>query len=107
MKYERSKPFYSSLCGNLSLERYLIDKNKVVDMTDEPRLTPEEAREYIRLHKKVSQDMQDALGEALAPDAKHEHPRVQAYTESGGTMFTDCTRNKYGRFARRLYLDGD
>ena len=69
-----------------------------------PSLTEEEAKKFLELYRMVSSDMNEAMEDAFAGDESSEYE--ERYDGSSGSLYTDCTRNKFERFVNEIYLDG-
>lgn len=69
----------------------------------EPQLSEEEARKFLELYEKVSEDMNQAMKESIDWDGEAS-VFIERYDGSSGSLYTDCVRNKYKRFVEKIYL---
>jgi hypothetical protein len=69
----------------------------------EPRLSKEEARKFLELYEKVSEDMNQAMEESMDSDGESS-VFVERHDGSSASLYTDCVRNKYKRFVEKIYL---
>lgn len=79
-------------------------------MTDDTRLTEEDARTFLELLERVEEEMNEAFEDAAAgvfgnPDESRDD---EAFRERWGTkrgsMYTTCTRRKYRTFVESVYF---
>lgn len=74
-----------------------------------PRLTPEQARQFLRLLDQIEKDMQDAYTDASQEVFSDSDDDLTDYQEKWGgqpsQVVIEESRSKYRSFVERVYLD--
>lgn len=72
----------------------------------EPSLTKDEAEKFLELRRKVSEDMNTALSGSMesVDSGTDKSVFVEKYNGDAGSLYTDCVRNKYTSFVKKVYL---
>ena len=68
-----------------------------------PRLSEEEAREFLELLGPVDEDMREAMQDAYSDEMSSDEFEKK-WGESPGTIYVQAVRGKYRHFIENVYL---
>lgn len=78
-------------------------------MSERPRITEEEAQQFLELYTKIMSDMdetfQEVSDDVFSDEEQGKSDFVENWDGTNGSLYTTCSRRKIKRFVENMYLD--